>query len=202
MQTGEDSAENGDSNTNTNTAQQANSSVSVSNPFSQVGLRGINEGPRINIAPAGGRLVTPKKRDHSTVSNGGSGSRREEPVELWENRTLSSIFRFTVDPAVTRDAHGHHMYFLKDVRKDLEERDEGVRLSTSVLDQAILEVASNLEKTTPLEYLLACWKRVSRQFRALKALSSEDPKQAIIREARRLCMSFCMFAVTMPDMFG
>ena len=176
--------------------------MSVSNPFSQVGLRGINEGPRINIAPAGGRPITPKKRDHSTAAKGEFGSKREEPVELWENRALSSIFRFTLDPAVTRDAHGHHLYFLKDVRKDLEEQDEAVTLSTSVLDQAILEVASHLEKTTPLEYLLGCWKRVSRQFRALKGLSSEDPKQATIREARRLCMSYCIFAVTMPDMFG
>ena len=33
-------------------------------------------------------------------------------------------------------------------------------------------------------------------------MKQDDPKSIIISEARRLCMSYCIFAFTMPDMFG
>lgn len=88
------------------------------------------------------------------------------------------------------------------VREDLEEQGAAVRLSTAVLDQAILEAASNLGTTIPLDHLLACWKRVSKQYKGFKAGSTADPKYIIVKEARRLCMSYCIFAVAMPDMFG
>lgn len=83
-----------------------------------------------------------------------------------------------------------------------------MRLNTGVLDQALLEAASNIEKTdlarttTPLDYLLDCWKRVSRQHKALKKVGEQDYKFNIVNEARRLCMSYCIFSITMPDMFG
>ncbi len=103
---------------------------------------------------------------------------------------------------MTRDTHGHSLHYVASVREDLEEQGAPVRLSTAVLDQAILEAASNTGTITPLDYLLACWKRVSRQLRAFKAGSKDDPKNGILKEARRLCMSYCIFAVTMPEMFG
>lgn len=115
---------------------------------------------------------------------------------------MSGIFRLTLDPDVKSDIHGHHLHYVRGVREDLEEQHEPVRLSIAVLDQAILEAASVLGKTTPLDYLLGCWKRVSRLFKTFKAGKSEDPKFAIVKEARRLCMSYCIFAITMPDMFG
>ena len=72
-----------------------------------------------------------------------------------------------------------------------------------MLDQALLEAASTQGKTTtPLNYLLECWKRVSRHFKGLRKNGEEDPKFQIVKEARRLCMSYCMFAATMPEMFG
>jgi len=36
----------------------------------------------------------------------------------------------------------------------------------------------------------------------MRSGSTEDPKYDILKEARRLCMSYCIFAITMPDMFG
>lgn len=72
-----------------------------------------------------------------------------------------------------------------------------------MLDQAILEAASNLQPDDePLGYLLGCWKRISRLFKALKKNGEEDPKFNVAKEARRLCLSYCLFAITMPDMFG
>lgn len=116
---------------------------------------------------------------------------------------LSSIFRITLDSSQQQDSQGHHLRYLESSRQDIEETSEEVRLSTGVLDQTLVEAASNLPKnTTPLDYFLACWKRISRQFKALRKASEQDYKFRVTREARRLTMSYCAFAITMPEMFG
>ncbi len=160
------------------------------------------EGQRISISPAVSGVLTPLKREHPSSAAGRQSSRAGESLEAWEDRILGAIFRLTLKTDVTQDNHGHHLHYVGSVREDLEEQGARVRLSTAVLDQAILEAASNLGTTTPLDYLLACWKRVSRQYKGFKAGSTEDPKYTIVKESRRLCMSYCIFAVTMPDMFG
>ena len=128
--------------------------------------------------------------------------RTEESLESWEHKTLSGIFRVSLDASTISDVHGHNLHYVGSVRDDLEEQNEPVRLSVAVLDQAILEATSNLGRTTPLDYLLACWKRVSRTIKTFKAGKATDPKYAVVKEARRLCMSYCIFAITMPEMFG
>lgn len=112
---------------------------------------------------------------------------------------LSGIFRWSLDPNKNQDGQGHSLHYLSNVREELVGQRAPIILSTTIIDQAILEATSKPETITPLDYLLACWKRVSRQFKIFKA---EDSKHAIIREARRLCMSYCIFAITMPEMFG
>lgn len=95
------------------------------------------------------------------------------------------------------------MHFLKGTRNELEEQNEPLRLTTGLLDQALLEAASNQKPgILPLDYLLSCWKRVSRHYKALRKGSEQDAKFSVIKETRRLCMSYCIFAITMPDMFG
>lgn len=187
----------------TNIPSSSTPTTSSPNPFSRLGLKQTNgETQRINISPAGSGVITPLKREHPSSDGGRPSSKVAESLEAWEDRTLGGIFRLSLRSEVTQDSHGHPLHYVESVRADLEEQGSSVRLSTDVLDQAILEASSNLGKTTPLDYLLACWKRVSRQYRAFKSGSTEDPKYNIIKEARRLCMSYCMFAVTMPDMFG
>lgn len=171
-----------------------------SNPFSQLGLKANGKSPGINIGSNLGRPITPIKRPIS--ASGKSSPKPGELLETWENRVLGSIFRLTLDPGAKQDSHGHHLQFVAGVRSDLEDRHESVILSTAVLEQALFEAASSLEKMTPLDYLLACWKRVVRQMRTFKGATSLDPKFIVLKEARRLCMSYCLFAVTMPDMFG
>ena len=76
-------------------------------------------------------------------------------------------------------------------------------ISTKALEQAIVEAASNLpSKTTPLDYLLGCWKRLSRFQRQFKKPNPDDQRWQIIQEARRLCLSWCIFAITTPELFG
>ena len=159
----------------------------------------MSDVPQVHITPATGRPVTPAKRDHSSSASDGRSS---ESLEEWENKTLGGIFGLTLNPHTTHDSHGHLLHYIPGVKSDLEEQGDVVRFSTAVLDQAIVEAALNLENTTPLDYLLGCWKRVSRQLRSFKGAGAENAKYKIIKEARRLCMSYCIFAVTMPDMFG
>ena len=159
--------------------------------------------PRININSSNGRPVTPKKRDRPSSSSGRPSSRQGETLEQLEDRILSNIFRITLDSSNKHDTHGHNLQYLESSCKELEEQGDPINLSTGVLDQVILEAASNLSpRVTPLDYLLPCWKRVSKQYKALRKAGEEDPKLKVVKEARRLCMSYCIFAVTMPDMFG
>ncbi|MCJ1389352.1 hypothetical protein MMC18_002208 [Xylographa bjoerkii] len=172
------------------------------NPFSQLGLKQANgNGPRIKITSSTPRANTLGAETPSS-GKGKSTPITPDTLDVWEDKTLSGIFRLSLDPKVGKDAHGHSLYYVGGVRGDLEDNHESIKLSTAVLDQAVIEAASNLGKTTPLDYLLACWKRVSRLFKSLKPIKVGDLKQGVVREARRLCMSYCIWAITMPDMFG
>ena len=172
------------------------------NPFSQLGPKNANgNGPRINITSSTPRANTLGPEAPSS-GKGKSTPATPDTLDVWEDKTLSGIFRLSLDPKVGKDAHGHSLYYVSGVRGDLEDNHESVKLSTAVLDQAVIEAASNLGKTSPLDYLLACWKRVSRLFKSLKPIKAGDLKQGIVKEARRLCMSYCIWAITMPDMFG
>ena len=187
-----------------NVSSSSNATKSPENPFAQLGMQQPNGGaPKINITSSAGRPVTPKKRDRPTSSSGRSSLRAGETLEQWEDRVLGNLFRLSLWEEHGHDAHGNPLQFLPSTRLDLEDSGQSVRLNVGMLDQALLEAASNLKKgTTPLDYLLGCWKRVFKQYRALKKAGEEDPKYIIVKEARRLCMSYCIFAITMPDMFG
>lgn len=93
------------------------------------------------------------------------------------------------------------MAFLPDLRKELEESNEPLRLTVANLEQAIVEAASQVHGNKQLlDYLLPCWKRVVKANRALRGYASA--KDMVVKEAKRLCMSYCIFAVTLPDIFG
>jgi ubiquitin conjugation factor E4 B len=159
------------------------------NPFSQLGIK-ANDAPksRINIKPAqqsSNGATTPQKAQEVTI-------------ETWEDRTLSNIFRITLDESHIQDVHGHKLYFVAGAKGDLEDEGRPLRLTTDMLDSAILEAASNQAQGSALEYLMSCWKRVSK---VLKSLTSRTgPRFDVVKEARRLCFSYCIFAITMPDM--
>ena len=172
------------------------------NPFAQISTKqASSDGPRISVSSTGARQP-PSKQQGTASSISTSAVKAEELLEVWEDRILRTIFRLTLNADTKQDSLGHTLHYIGSVHDDLEEQNESIRMSTTILDQAILEAASNLGKATPLDYLLGCWKRVTRQFKQFKAGKSEDPKYTIIKEARRLCMSYCIFAITMPDMFG
>ncbi|KAL8694546.1 MAG: hypothetical protein Q9218_000802 [Villophora microphyllina] len=184
-----------------NISNAATTSKTTENPFARLGVKEVNgSAPHINIKPTAGTDMLPRKRPN--VDQRSQGLRSGETIEEWEDKVLRGIFRVTLDPSARSDGHGHHVSFVKGVRTDLGDLGQPIRLSLAILDQAILEAASNVSKITPLDYLLACWKRVTRQFKHEKSNKLEATRLDILKEARRLSMSYCIFAFTLPEMFG
>lgn len=123
-------------------------------------------------------------------------------MEAFEDRILRSLFRVTLKEDERQDIHGHKLIYLPGVRSELEDQGAEPRLSVSILDQALLEAASVAGQSRPLSYLLPCWKRVKRFQKSYRRGTGDDPKFNVILEARRLCISYSVFAITMPEMFG
>ena len=183
------------------------SSTPAPNPFAQLGLKASeSDAKKIHISPA---VDGPQKStDTHSVATPNIIPRAKtpvrEPLEVWEHKTLSAIFRLTLSPETTTDGHGNKLHFVPGVLEDLKDQGGEIRLSLVQLEQAILEVASHQTDSTPLKYLLGCWKRVVRQLRgsSFKAGVTGDPRYNVLKEAKRICMSYCVFAATMPEMFG
>jgi ubiquitin conjugation factor E4 B len=124
-----------------------------------------------------------------------------EDIDTWENRILGQIFRFTLDPNQKIDASNHKLIYLPNLRKELEDEDAPIRLSQDKLSDAIAEAASTVPHNKPvLDYLLPCWKRVIKALKGLRGYKTA--KDGILKEAKRLCMSNCIFAITLPELFG
>ncbi|KAL2833417.1 ubiquitin elongating factor core-domain-containing protein [Aspergillus cavernicola] len=151
-----------------------------------------SEGKRIKITPS---TSTP-------ASNTPPIPKAEDTLEAFEDRTLSAVFKLTLAEHRQKDIHGQRLTFLPGVRSELQDQNRSLRIDTSVLDQALLEAASNQPEGKPLDYLLPCWKRILRLHKGFRRARDDDPKFQVICEARRLCMSYCVFAITMPEMFG
>ncbi|KAH7320878.1 ubiquitin elongating factor core-domain-containing protein [Stachybotrys elegans] len=124
-----------------------------------------------------------------------------ESDEDYANRTLSQIFRITVDPHHMTSLQGHRLTFLPNLNQDLNEAQEPLKLSVGNLDQAIIEACSSWPYEKPLMgYLLPCWKRAVKA--AASARIASPPRLEVHEESKRLCMSNIFFALTMPDLFG
>ncbi|KAF4314115.1 ubiquitin conjugation factor e4 [Botryosphaeria dothidea] len=179
------------------TPATVSSSQSAARPEAQAAA------PRINITQKA-QTSLPQKRDNETESRPRPRPAAvPESPEVWQHRTLSNIFKVTLDEAQTQDAHGNRLTYVPGVKGDLEDTGSPLLLSTTVLDAAILEAASTRPDGKPLDYLLSCWKRASRVSRGATTADKSDPARwEVLKETRRLTLSYTMFAVNMPDMFG
>lgn len=130
-----------------------------------------------------------------------TSSSRDEPFDVFADKWLSSIFRVTVRPDQPADAHGHKLVLLESLSEELAGAGEPLRLSANCLDPALLEACTKYTHAKPLlDYLLPCWKRVIRALKGIKNLVPE--KEELLREAKRMCMSSCIFAITVPELYG
>ncbi|KAI7126315.1 hypothetical protein KC352_g32021, partial [Hortaea werneckii] len=175
------------------------------NPFDQLGMKGEQEkkpAPQIKVRPAAASPSSaPAKRERDGAARPRSKQREPEDLDSWQDRSLRSIFRVSLKAEETKDFNGDQLLFLKNAREEMEEAGKPVRLSVEDLESAITEMASNAPGGKPFEYLLTCFKRTTRALRGVRFSGPEDPKRDILKEARRLCMSYCIFAVTLPEMF-
>lgn len=163
------------------------------NPFSQLGVKP-------NAPPKNPITIKPAQSSSSASASSPAPKAQEMSIEAWEDRTLGNIFRITLDESHARDSHGNKLFYVAGAKSDLEDEGRPLRFTTDMLDSVILEAASSHAHGTALDYLLGCWKRVTR---VLKTLTNKTgPRFEVVKEARRLCFSYCIFAFTMPDMFG
>lgn len=182
-------------------AQQASSETAAQRP--QVAPPKSSQ-TTINITPAN---PTEKRRRELSAGNSGPPTRKptplskEETQEDFENRVISQLFRITVDANNRTDANGHKLMMLWDLEQELEESNEPRRLSLGNIDSALMEACTKVSHQTKiLDYLLPCWKRITKMLKTTRNMSAE--KHHIVNEAKRLCMSNCIFALTMPELYG
>jgi ubiquitin conjugation factor E4 B len=175
------------------------------NPFAQLGAQQTNgTASAPNSIPLADSHSKRAREDSDLVTASppprkSTATPREESPEAAESKMLSSIFRITLEEGKV-DSSGHKLIFLPNLKQELEESGEPVRLSVGTLDSAILEAASQVPHDKPLlDYLLPCWKRTTRALRTVRGHTAA--RDAILKEARRLCMSHCIFAVTVPELF-
>ncbi|KAJ8117830.1 hypothetical protein ONZ43_g4113 [Nemania bipapillata] len=162
--------------------------ASSPNPFSQLTSKkaGSPDGASVDSD------ALPMKKVHTGAT---------ENLEDWSDRVLSDVFLVTLDEKRLFDPRGIKLAYLSDLRAELEESGEPVKLGTSSIDAALLEAAKHVPKDRALlDYLLPCWKRVMRATRPSRRLPPE--REAVLHEAKRLCMSNCIFSLTMPEYFG
>ncbi|KAG9240390.1 ubiquitin elongating factor core-domain-containing protein [Calycina marina] len=125
----------------------------------------------------------------------------EDDTGVWEHRTLSHIFRITLDPEQHLDSSNHRLIYLPNLRQELEDELAPLTLTKDKLDSAIIEAVSSLPHGRPIfDYLLPAFTRVLKQAKALRGYANE--KDAVLKEARRLCVSYCIFGAEMPELFG
>lgn len=161
----------------------------------------------VRNTPAEGQLKRSRAKSDGQTSPRPSAPKKhgpasvDESLEAYENRTLGSIFRITLDQNQTVDSSNHKLIYLPNLRQELDDEQAPIMLTKERLDSAILEAASTIPHSKgTLDYLIPCWKRVMRTLKGLRGYTSA--KDAILKEAKRLCMSNCVFAVEMPEFFG
>ncbi|KAG8164062.1 hypothetical protein KVR01_005980 [Diaporthe batatas] len=168
------------------TAASGSQSPAAANPFTQLGV-----GSKGASSPSPASSMPPAKRN------------APESIEDWSDKIIGQIFRVTLDESRQTDLHGRRLTFLPGLTSELQEQNPNgpLRLLSENVEQAILEAASSYPQEKPLmDYMLACWKRVVQTKKSLRSPTAE--KEAVIQEVKRLCMSYAIFAVTLPDLFS
>ncbi|KAK3073703.1 Ubiquitin conjugation factor E4 [Teratosphaeriaceae sp. CCFEE 6253] len=178
-------------------------SESNGNPFAQLGMKEAEPAskppPQIKIRP---RPTSPAQKRAGDAARPRSKTREPESMDKWQDRNLRAIFRVTLKPDETRDSHGQTLVYLSRTRDDLDEEDKPLMLHLEMLEGAITEAASRASEGQAFEYLLTCFKRVSRGLRTGRFDGDVEAKKEFLREVKRLCLNYCIFAVTLPELFS
>ncbi|KAK1961290.1 ubiquitin elongating factor core [Colletotrichum sublineola] len=168
------------------------------NPFSQLGVRST-PGTSPTTESGAQKRGSSKMDDRAPAPAPVKKANVEESVDDFSDRILSHAFRVTVDPERLTDSHGHKLNFLSEASQELKDNGSPLKLTTAVLDSALLEAVTAVPADKPiLGYLLPCFKRIVRT----NVVKETPEKREVLEEAKRLCVSNCLFALTIPDLFG
>ncbi|KAH6674589.1 ubiquitin elongating factor core-domain-containing protein [Halenospora varia] len=179
------------------------------NPFAKLTSRSSNDTntPTTVSASEAKSLKRPRAESDEQTTTPSTQPRKPaavpatESLEDYTHRILGHVFRITLEPNVKVDGQGHRLIHLPNLRGELEEEGAPIRFSSDRLDSAILEAASSIPgKRSILDYLLPCWKRITKETKKLRGYV--NGKDVVLKEAKRLCMSNCIFAVEMPELFS
>ncbi|KAK9457598.1 ubiquitin elongating factor core-domain-containing protein [Dipodascopsis uninucleata] len=173
-------------------------SIPQGNPFGALAANGTTKG----ITGSTEKLSTnskPSSNDNNTIKKTSTPTPPKHiDMKVWEESTLEKIFKFTL-----KETSEPGIAFLKDVASELQDSGSEARLSTETLDQAIVGHIVENHVNNPLEYLINVWNQTSSVRRSLRSTDLDNSKKmSIINQARRLCSSYAVLCVTMPDMFG
>ncbi|KAJ5907758.1 hypothetical protein N7495_000440 [Penicillium taxi] len=116
-------------------------------------------------------------------------------IERWENQFLCDTFGITLEE---NDDDRSRIYLPK-LRRELQLNSREHLIGIPIFDHAIVEAASASECF--LRYLIQCWKRISKVHKYHRRAREHDPHYDVMCEARRLCVSYFIFGLTMPEMF-
>ncbi|TQS39346.1 hypothetical protein Golomagni_00131 [Golovinomyces magnicellulatus] len=159
----------------------------LENPFVKLAQNGATKTPIAN-------LIEQTQQKPKKISTG-------ETIEEYENRILCYSFCITLDPSKKPQFSHDTSCFLENLRQDLESENLPILLTRERLESAILEAASAVPSNKSiLNYLIPCFKRITKIMIGLG--ENNDAKLAILKEAERLCLSYCIFAIDVPDLFG
>jgi ubiquitin conjugation factor E4 B len=179
---------------------QSTDSASSSRPGSTSTADSRPKRPASDVDGPAATAPPPRKQIPATATTTTTAAAAPETIDDYADRILTTIFRVTVDPARSTDTHGHRLAFLPILSADLAGEGAPLKMSVGRLEEAIMEAATAFPHDRPLfEYLLPCWKRVVRTLKVMRGPAPE--KEALLKEARRLCFSNCIFALTVPELF-
>ncbi|KAM3420953.1 hypothetical protein BST61_g4185 [Cercospora zeina] len=136
-----------------------------------------------------------RDRDGSERPQSRTANRPPETIEVWQDKVLKQIYRVTLKQNETNDIHGHKLAFLEGVKEDGKDV-----LEVDNSDSILTEAASYAPHGKIFEYFLQCFKRAVRASKDPRHSGNEE-KAFVLKEARRVSMGYCIFAITMPDMF-
>lgn len=158
---------------------------------------------RQSSGPQLGKKKTAEREAASTPpAKKANTTMKEEPFEDWSDKIIGDVFRVTLDSNRTQTLDGRAVKeFLPNTAEETAQEGAPSKLTMQNMDPAILEGASRQPHSRPLlSYLLPCFRRVVKIKASLRLPTPE--KLALLDEAKRLCGSYIVFAVTMPELFS
>ncbi|KTW29866.1 hypothetical protein T552_01070 [Pneumocystis carinii B80] len=117
----------------------------------------------------------------------------------WESSTLSKILQVTLD--LESHLKVPNYMFLSNLRQELIDESLEPVISIDTLDRVILARLSMPSPNRPFDYLVSCWKRAISVQKLIQKLPDAEEKLDVIKEAKRLFVSYLGLSITLPEMF-